>query len=512
MSALKRKSAKRPLILLIERGMALLALLNLLLVIFDLSYIPLRDFWLQGRVQLLVKIGTFEQEFPQQPLKVLPVRVTDWYDWVKGIEPNRSTKHYLEKVQDLDNNIGQSALKITEESDLQVIDQILTDLQSSSISMIEDNPFQIANKTGTLERIKNKMRLHVFNSKDASSKEAFQMFWSREYLNKNGLREQLNFFDRQIKPLIETNYFRPVGEHGGFVNNFGLIDFPFFLIFLCDFLIRTWFIGRRHAGLSWFDAMLWRWYDIFLLIPLFRWLRVIPVTIRLSEAGLIDLHRIQKQASQGFVASIAEDLTEVVVIRVVNQVQDSIRQGQLSDFLAQQNQREYIDLNDINETAELFKLMSNLIVNDVMPKIRPDVEALLKHSLGKVVDESTAYQGLQNLPGVKELKTNLTEQLVKQIYQVLQDTLKALIEEDKVFDELLETLGTNFSKSITSEMQGKQSIEKMESLLVALLEEVKVNYVESLTEEDIEQILEQKRLLQATRSSTSVEVLPTSKL
>ena len=32
--------------------MALVATLNLLLVLFDLSYVPLRDFWLQGNIRL----------------------------------------------------------------------------------------------------------------------------------------------------------------------------------------------------------------------------------------------------------------------------------------------------------------------------------------------------------------------------------------------------------------------------------------------------------------------------
>jgi len=360
--------------------MAILGLLNLLLVIFDLSYIPLRDFWLEGRVQLLVKIGTFEEEFPQHPVKVLPLRVSDWYDWVKGIEPYRDTKQYLERVEELNSQINQVALQQETERNLQLTDDMLAELRSLSIKMIETNPFQAANKTGTLERIKNKMRLHVKGTKDkdASAKKSFQVFWSREYLKENGFREELNFFDREIKPLIETNYFRPVGENGEPVDNFILLDLLFFPLFLIDFLSRTWFISRRHTGLSWFDAMLWRWYDALLLIPVFRWLRVIPVTIRLNEAQLLDLHRIQKQASQGFVATIAEDLTEVVIIRVVNQLQGSIRQGKLSNFLTQQNGREYIDLNDINETAELVKLMANLIVNEVMPKIRPDVEALLQ--------------------------------------------------------------------------------------------------------------------------------------
>lgn len=42
----------------------------------------------------------------------------------------------------------------------------------------------------------------------------------------------LDFFDNQIRPLFETNYFRLVGEHGKPINNFGLIYFPFFLFFL----------------------------------------------------------------------------------------------------------------------------------------------------------------------------------------------------------------------------------------------------------------------------------------
>ena len=81
--------------LLLERFMAILILINYLLVIFDLSYIPLRDFWLQGRVQLSIKIGPFEKKIPREPLRVLPISIAPWYDWVKGIEPYRSTEQYL---------------------------------------------------------------------------------------------------------------------------------------------------------------------------------------------------------------------------------------------------------------------------------------------------------------------------------------------------------------------------------------------------------------------------------
>ena len=484
-----RKWAKKSdLNLKYEKSLALLALINLILVFFDLCYIPLRDFWLHGRVQLFIKVGRLELELPQEPLKILPFRVTNWYDWVKAIEPHRDTEQYLKQVENLDNQVNQIGWQNLD-------DKILKDLRARSREMIETNPFQIANKTGTLARIKNKMRLHIFDTKEASSKEAFNIFWSREYLTKKGIRQELNFFDREIIPLIETNYYRPVGENGQLVDNFGLIDLPFSTIFVLDFLARTWYISRRRTGVSWTDAMLWRWYDIFLFIPFFRWLRVISVTIRLDRAELINLSKIKRQASQGFVAGIAEDVTEVVIVQIINQAQESVRRGELDNFLSQRNAREYINLNEINETVEIAKLIAQLTVYQAVPKIRPDLEALLEHSINKILHQSPAYQRIQQFPGVEKLETNFSKQLAQQIYEGLYDTLNSLLEEDPVFNKLLEQLFANFSQVMGSEIQAKESLKRIESLLVALLEEIKINYVKRLSAEDVEEILEQTRVL-----------------
>ncbi len=478
-----------------EKIMALIVLVNYGFVVFDLTYIPLRDFWLQGRVQLYIKIGTFEREIPKQPLKVLPFNLTKYYDWVKGIEPYRDTESYLNTVNKLNNAIDQTINQPGDPIQDQRIDNLLAELRQQSIEMIEQNPFQIANKTGTLARIKNKMRQQVFGNQDASAREAFEIFWSRENWKKNGLRNELNFFDNQIKPLLETNYFRPVGENGQPVDNFGLIDFPFFLIFFVEFMARTWYISRRHTGVSWFDAMLWRWYDIFLLIPVLRWLRIIPLIIRLDQSNLIDMKAIKKQASQGFVAGIAQDITEVVVIQVINQVQSSVQEGSIRNALTRTNTHTYIDVNDINETAEIAKLVAHLLIEKVIPEIRPEAEAFIEYNLEKALSQTPAYHNLENLPGFKPLQTQLTENLVSQLYQGLSEGLKQLLIEDPRFDELLEKLANKFTKTMTIELQGKQSIDQIEMLLNDLLEEVKINYVERLSAEDVEKILEQTRAL-----------------
>ena len=93
------------------------------------------------------------------------------------------------------------------------------------------------------------------------------------------------------------------------------------------------------------------------------------------------------------------------------------------------------------------------------------------------------------------LQTNLSKQLAQKIYQSLYGTIKGLLEEDLISHELLERLVANFNQVMGSEIQAKESIKKIEFLLVALLEEIKVNYVKGLSAEDVEEILEQTRVL-----------------
>lgn len=481
MSALKKLSpstrqARRN--LWFERGMASLALLNFILVLFDLSYIPLRDFWLQGRIKIL----NLTLEIPLPP-------ITKWYDPIKDIEPYRDTQQYVKRVDELERQISQTGVQSKE------VEAILQDLRRRSTEIIDTNPFQVANKTGSLEKIKNRMREHIFKSREASAKDSFRTFWSQNYLATQSRAKGLNFFDHEIRPLFETNYYRQIGENGQPADYFGVIDLPFFVLFGLEFLARTWLISRRRSGINWLDAMLWRWYDIFLLLPVWRWLRIIPVTIRLSQAELIDLDRIQKQISQGFVANIAEDLTEVVVVRLINQVQTSIRDGDIANWLSQRQVRPYIDLNNTDEVAGLTALVMQLTVYQVLPKIRPDIEALLQHHLEKILNQAPAFQGLQKLPGMEQLQHELTGRLVKEISQAIYDGINSAMTEDPEGEKLFRQLIQNLSESLGSEIQAKQTLQKIQSLLTDLLEEIKVNYVERLSEEDLEAVLEQTRAI-----------------
>jgi hypothetical protein len=234
--------------------MAVLAIGNLSLVLFDISYIPWRDFY-------------FRQ---------LPV-LTQIYDPFKGIKPHRDTQKYLETLEDLKIQVVQTGLPSPQvAAKLQEIDNL-------SAKMIDEDPFRVASKSGSLEKIKDRLRERIPNPKD-SAKQSFQTFWSQDYLTKKGWPQEINWFERKIKPLIAINYFRDIGENGEFIDNFWVIDLPFIAIFAIEFLARTYFISRRHRSVTWRQALLWRWYDILMLLPFWRLSRVLTVTIRIHQA------------------------------------------------------------------------------------------------------------------------------------------------------------------------------------------------------------------------------------
>ncbi|MGJ5631036.1 hypothetical protein [Nostoc sp. CALU 1950] len=455
-----------------ERFMAIAATVNLGLVLFDLSYVPWRDFYLR-KIPQIIQI----------------------YDPVKGIEPYRDTKNYLETVKALEEQVSQTGLESSE------VKSKLEEIRRLSNEMIDTNPFAGVNKSGTLEKIKNRMRDRIGNE---SAKQSFATFWSQPYLSQNGWVQEINFFNDRISPLIATNYYRQIGENGDLVDNFWILDLPFVILFGVELLGRTFLIRRQHPGLNWFEALLWRWYDLFLLLPFWRWLRILPVLVRLDQAQLLDLHPVRKQIHQGIVANFAEELTEVVVVRVINQVQGSIQRGELTSWLSQQeNLRPYIDINNVNEVEAIAGLLVKTIVYQVLPEIQPAIVAILRHNIETVFHQVPVYRNLQNLPGVGQAQTQLSEQMATQITTNLYKTLVSAVE-DPVGAKLTSQLVQSFNDALGSEMKEKHVLSEIQSLLFDFLEEIKINYVQRLSQEDIDQIIEQTRQLRTQVSVPAV--------
>lgn len=451
-----------------ERLIAIIAVVNLVLVLFDLSYVPWRNFYVQ-------QIPT----------------LTQLYDRVKGIEPHRETQNYLTQVAQLEDQVAQTGLQSPQ------TEKLLEELRILSEQMIQDNPFAVANKSGALEKIKNQIRSRVGIP---SVHNAFATFWSQAYFEQKGWQQEINFFNTQIVPQIKTNYYRNIGINGKFIDYFWLIDLPFVVLFGLEFLVRTFYISRRQAGLNWLEAMLRRWYDIFLLLPFLRWLRIIPVTIRLNQADLLNLAPVGRQINHDVVANFAEEITEIVGIRVIDQIQDSIQRGDIARWIFRsETRRPYININNINEVQAIATRLLHLSVYQVFPKIQPDIEALLHHSIENILYNSPVYKQLQILPGMNNLHTELTEKLAKDLSETAYTTLTTFLE-DPVVVELSNRIMQNFSESLEVEVQKQHNIQEIQSLIWDLLEEIKINYVKGIAEGGVERSLEEsQQIRQITR-------------
>ena len=122
-----------------EQLMVMVATLNYGLVLFDMSYTDLRDYY----------------------FNYIPV-VTQVYDPIKGIEPHQITEKYLETIEQLKVTIAETSLYSPE------TDEILGKLRNQSEEIINENPFAIAERSGSLERIKNRMRDHIKNPNNSA--------------------------------------------------------------------------------------------------------------------------------------------------------------------------------------------------------------------------------------------------------------------------------------------------------------------------------------------------------
>jgi hypothetical protein len=423
--------------------MAIIAAIGFIVSIFDLTYIDSRDFYFRN----------------------LPI-VVQTYDRFKGIEPHRETIRYLNAVEQLKKTVKQTGLASSQtQSWLQELDVL-------SISMIQNNPFQVAHKTGNLEKIKNDVRDRVQNQ---SSKGAFTTFWSQDYLNKAGWDREIQFFDRTIKPLIVTNYYRRLDESGNYVDNFWQIDIIFIGIFASELLGKIYFIRRHNRQLSWQQAVIRRWYDLILLLPFVQFMRIIPVIIRWQQAKLINLTLVKSELNRLFVGQIVTELTEGVILQTLQQTQGAIRDGQITSVIRSYLSTPHVDLNNINEIEVFIELILEILVYRVIPKVQPDLEAILRHLFQKALSESPAYRNLQMLPGIGELPAQAIDRVVTEVSTSIYTALTKILE-DPDSAKLSRRLVENFTTSIGAEMQRGQTTVKIESLLYDLIEEIKVTY------------------------------------
>jgi hypothetical protein len=280
--------------------MVWVVIINLCLILFDLSYLWLRPLY-----------------FHYVPF------VTRIYDPVLGIEPHPLTDTLIEKAAE-----GKQLLEL--DPTAPVLDDLLFDLENLTTRVFLEDPFLRSGQTENLAAIWTVMARET--GKTASSTmnpdiaaEVARDFWSAPPAL---LRHRFALFDEQIEPRLAVNYFRGFNLDGRLIDNFWRIDLPFLILFWIEFMVR-WFLAiRRRTYAKWYFFPIFYWYDLLSLIPVtalrpLRLLRVVSIYMRLRQS---DLSQVGKDFLSRGVAYISGIITEEVSDRVAVRILDEYRE------------------------------------------------------------------------------------------------------------------------------------------------------------------------------------------
>lgn len=285
--------------------MVWVATVNLVLILFDLTYLVLRPTYLR-----------------YAPL------VTRIYDPVKGIEPHPLTQELLSETQ--------ATLHLLElDPDAPGLVTRVERLQGLTLRLLEENPFERAGQSRKLELIKVVLAHETqgttlgLDSRTALTRMAVE-FWPTDPL---ALEHRLAVFSERIRPLLAGNYFREFDSGGQLTDHFWIIDLPFLILFIVEFSVRWTLAVRRRTYARWFFFPLFNWYDLLGLMPftelrIFRLFRIASIYMRLRRSEVTRVGKDVLSRSVAYVSNIiAEEISDVVALRILSETQDEIRDG-----------------------------------------------------------------------------------------------------------------------------------------------------------------------------------------
>ena len=461
-----------------DRLIAVVAAVNLAWVIFDVSYVPLRNFWQQRTLFPLPSISL------AVPLPWLP-DLTAGYDPVKGIEPHRDTDAFIRHFRRLEATAADRGINSPEARQLR-LEMVVRNSQ-----LIDENPFVSSNKAGTLEKIKGRLRARA--GMDSAKQSAAHLLGDRVLTDQTWEQERL-FWTKNILPLVATNYWRGTDANGQPIDLSWRIDLPFQILFLLDIILRAIRLKRRYPAIAWRDALLRRWIDLPLLIPFWRLLRIVPVTERLSRSRMVQLEPLRAAVSRGVVAVLALELFEVITLRLLDAAQDAVRSPRWPDKIRRLCSHQSIEFDGERELAELLRLWLPLVLTQVGPAMRPQLVALVSHALHRNLEETAIPAPLRTLPGMERAEQQLSRQLssglVDSLLNLSRNAGDRLGQKDPVLQDLGIQTVDRFWEELARTLEQGPALEKSQQLVVAFLEDLKRSSMTQLRQQkDVDELI-----------------------
>jgi len=383
--------------LLWDLFMVWVALINLGLIAFDLTYPWLRPYYFH----------------------YVPV-VTRVYDPVLGIEPHPLTEQFVEDL-DAARSLADLAPGSPE------LAERLSTLERLTARILTENPFDRSGLGQNLELFKQEIAhesgrpVAALNHQDTMLA-AVHDLWTGSSAE---IRARLDRFDVVARDLLTENYFREYDPSGRLVDHFWVLDLPFLLLFWVEFCIR-WFVAvRRHTFARWFFFPIFNWYDVLGLVPVgylrvFRLLRLVSVYLRLRRSELSHVGKDFVSRTVAYISNIVtEEVSDRVAIRILDEFSEEIRNG---------THRRIIQETVGDRRSEVEQVLSDQIRELVADEeVLASVREVLRLNLGNAVESSDA---LRAVPLPKAVMAPVIRVVGEVILDTTLETVRATLETD----------------------------------------------------------------------------------
>ena len=425
--------------------MVWVVIINLTLILFDLTYLWLRPTY----------------------FRYLPI-VTRLWDPVLGIEPHPLTEELVEKTE--------TAEQLSQlDPDSENLIATLLEIRDLTLRVFMENPFERSGQTANLEALKKTMALETgYPPANLKNPEVLfgvaDDFWSGP---QELLRHRFAVFDDQIEPLLAVNYFRGYDLDGHLIDHFWKIDLPFLILFWIEFMVRWTLAIRRKTYARWYFFPIFYWYDLLSLIPVtalrpLRLLRVVSIYMRLRQSELSRVGRDFLSRSVAYISNIiTEEVSDRVAVRILDEYREEIVDGthvRIARATVEPRRAEI-------ERVLVSQIRAILTDEDTIERFRQ----LLRLNLANAVEES---ESLRSLP----LPHIVVKPVVSTVGEVILDTT-------------LETISTTLDS-----VDGQEAVEALaDSILEALFYGPALAELESLAKDITLQVIDHMKEVVAVK-------------
>jgi hypothetical protein len=259
-------------------------------------------------------------------------------------------------------------------------------------------------------------------------------------------------------------------------------------------VLRVIRLRRRLPGLGWRDALLRRWIDLPLLLPFWRWLRLLPVLERLQSSGLITIEPLRAVVSRAVVALLAVELFEVLALQLLDGAQGLIRSRQWPQRIRSLCSHQSVaSSRDEQALLELVQIWAPLLLSQVLPRLGPELQGVLGYALRQSLERTVVPPPLRPLQPLLQMETGLSKQLaggmVESLLELARSTGSSLGRRDDIQLDLLQRVIDRFWEELAAALERGEGLARSQDLICALIDGLKGTYLSQISRSGIEALI-----------------------